>query len=50
MKVNNSSGNSIVGDLIAVIDKDEEQIKPTHDGGGHVFVLLETLASVVVYL
>ena len=47
MQVNNPSGDGVVSDLITVIDKDEEEIKPAHDGRGHVDVLLQTLASVI---
>ena len=47
MKINNSSVYGIVGDLIAVINQDEELDKPAHNGGGYVDVLLDTLAPVI---
>lgn len=33
--------------LIAVVHQDEEEVEAAHDGGGHVDVLLQTLAAVV---
>lgn len=33
--------------LVAVVHQDEEEVKATHDGGGQVDVLLQTLAAIV---
>ena len=47
MHVDDVSGNGFIGDGIALVENHEEQIKPTHDGGGDVDVGLEGFAAVI---
>ena len=47
MKIDDSTCDGIVGDLVAIVHQDEEQVKSAHDGGRHVDVLLEALTPVI---
>ena len=42
VKVHNPPSNIIIRHLIAVINKNEEQVKPGHDGSAQLHVLLHT--------
>ncbi|KAF3858565.1 hypothetical protein F7725_011766 [Dissostichus mawsoni] len=53
VQVHDASGDGVVRhlgythDQIELVHQDEEEVEAAHDGGGHVDVLLQTLAAVV---
>ena len=47
MQVDDPARDGVVGDLVALVDENEEEIEATHDRRRHVDVLLERLAAVV---
>ena len=47
MKIDDSAGDGVVGDLIAFVDEDEEEIESGHDGRRHGDVVLQRPGTIV---